>query len=133
LDEELLRARRYGHSLAVLRILVEDIPEVGKADAIQKSLRAAGQAIRRTLRKIDVTARLDKREFGAMLPFTGENSTIAARRVLEALQNSEDGLEFKGRIGVAFYPDQALTVATLLASADPHSENALVSESLVSP
>ncbi|MBW3623570.1 MAG: sigma-70 family RNA polymerase sigma factor [Armatimonadetes bacterium] len=119
LDEELIRARRYGHSLSVIRVLVDGIPEVGKADVLAKALRVAGQAVRNNVRRIDITARIDKREFGVILPYTGANASVAGERVTHALENNEEGLPFQARCGLAVYPDESVTVDGLMNLAKP--------------
>lgn len=119
LEEELIRARRYGHSLSVIRVIVDGIPEVGKADVLARALRVSGQTVRNSVRRIDITARLDKREFGVILPYTGANASVAAERVVQALENNEEQLAFQARFGLAIYPDQSVTVDGLMNLAQP--------------
>jgi GGDEF domain-containing protein len=69
---------------------------------------------------VDILARLDKREFGVVLPYTGTDAEIAGKRILHALEENEAGLPLKGRFGVAVYPDDGIVTAQgLLKSAKP--------------
>ena len=122
LEEELIRARRYGHSLAVMRIWVEGIPEVGRADAISRALQAASRIVKDKVRKIDIIARLDKREFGVVMPYTGTTASAAGDRILSGLVENEEGLPLHGRYGMSVYPDQSVTAEGLMRLAHPHSK-----------
>jgi RNA polymerase sigma-B factor len=119
LEEELIRARRYGHSLAVLRLTVDGIPEVGKADALARSLHLAGQIVRASVRRVDILARLDKREFGVAMPYTGHDARVVGERLLSALRDNDAGFPFRGRYAIACYPDEAVTAEGLLKLSAP--------------
>ncbi len=118
-EEEIQRARRYEHPLAVARVSVMGIPEVGRADSISRALRATARILRESVRRVDIVARLDKREFGVLLPYTGQRASIAADRIVTALAANDEGLPLRGVYGFSWYPQDAVTAQGLLALAEP--------------
>lgn len=80
LEDELRRAQRFGHSLALVVLDLDRFKQVNddwghpQGDAV---LQAFAGVLRRSSRRIDTTARIGGEEFAAILPATEENGARA--------------------------------------------------------
>jgi diguanylate cyclase (GGDEF)-like protein len=123
-DAELRRARRFGHSLTIAYVDLDDFKTVNDSlghragDAV---LRAAAQAMSRSLRAVDVVARLGGDEFGVLLPET--NAGVAEpviQKVHQAITESTaaTGCPVTASIGAITYRQLPRSVDDLIRSAD---------------
>lgn len=78
LNEEILRARRYGQSVSVCCLRLP-------ADCPDSVMEAAAQALRNKTRKADVVGRTGDRELGVIFPNTGAVAAQVAIRLAEQL------------------------------------------------
>jgi diguanylate cyclase (GGDEF)-like protein len=104
LDSEFARAIRYRHPLAVLSIEVDGLADLRAsqgAQAVEGYLTQLDAALRRSLREMDILARLEDDTFGVLLPETGGTGAANAAERLRALASkvlakSDDGSERRG-------------------------------------
>lgn len=92
IEDELRRAQRFGHSLALVLFDLDRFKEVNdrwghpQGDAV---LQAFSQVLRRSSRRIDTVARIGGEEFAAILPATEESG---ARAFAEKVRLMTDAL-----------------------------------------
>ncbi|MCE5204410.1 MAG: sensor domain-containing diguanylate cyclase [Actinomycetia bacterium] len=129
LEEELGRAARFGHSLALIMLDLDDFKLFNdrfghpKGD---KVLQAISSIITQNLREIDVAARYGGEEFIIVLPETDvEGARAVAERIRASMQEYPfivgEGLDPVTQtvsLGVAAYPVHGLNAARLVESAD---------------
>lgn len=128
LDEEILRARRYQRSLALLWIDLDHFKQVN-----DKLGHAAGDSVLRGLsnllssrvRQVDLVSRFGGEEFVVVLPeMDASEAQQSAERLRQLVESSPQQLD-DGRsvnltmsIGVALYPDHGEDAPSLIAAAD---------------
>ncbi|MFQ5592862.1 MAG: GGDEF domain-containing protein [Anaerolineae bacterium] len=114
LAEEVSRARRYGHPLALLMIDVDDFKNYNDSHghpAGNRALRHLAAILQRTSRQTDQVARYGGEEFAAILPETDMRGALGmAERLRRSVEReSHNNLVFRQPItvsvGVASYPD----------------------------
>jgi len=122
LEEELIRAQRYGHSVALLRIEVEPVPEGDDGLAL---LRDVGEFIKKNVRRVDITCRFGEREFAVIMPHTSFGAVSAGKRIAAGMAASENqALRLLCvRAGLAVFPDQAISASHLVELAAPKEMN----------
>jgi len=103
LHEEIERCRRRRESLAVLLLTWSGPGGAGEV----------AEEVARRVRLVDVVGVLDEREVGVLLPGTGEEYEVPARRLLRHL----GGTQAEVRIGAAFAPRDGIEAGALLAAA----------------
>lgn len=146
LDQELARATRSGHPLAVLMIDVDNFKLVNDAHGHptgDRLLRLVASVLRETLRSTDVVGRYGGDEFLALLPETDrEASASVVQRIAEAMRaqqfrvprlnapsaTGEDDAETDGSeaaaiplrlsVGVAVFPQDSAMRLELISLAD---------------
>jgi diguanylate cyclase (GGDEF)-like protein len=131
LEGEFSRAVRYRHPLSLIVVAV-DGPEVMEAthgaDALERFQTTLAEALRRSLRRIDLLASIGSGEFAVVLPETSasgarivaERARAVASRLLVKSDHDRRALPVKGTvsIGVADAPREGLANADdLLAAA----------------
>ena len=127
-ESEVIRSTRHGHSFGMLVIDADNFKSVndsfghGTGDAL---LQQIVQAIRGAIRDDDMLARYGGDEFVVVLPETDAEAThVVARRVIEAVAamaaTAPNGERIGGSvsIGMACYPDHAITAKDLFLFAD---------------
>lgn len=129
LKEELSRSLRYHHPMTLLMIDVDYFKRYNDTYGHQQGdelLRQLAQILQRNVRQSDIVGRWGGEEFAIILPETDKQSaTTLAQRLCEVVANTP----FPGHpggapvrctisIGVASYPDDALTSSELVAAAD---------------
>jgi len=129
LEEEIGRATRFGHELALIMLDIDDFKEFNdtyghpRGDAV---LCAVSRIIKENLREIDVAARYGGEEFIVVLP---ETDADGARAVAERIRDSVAATRFETgeeiapvhksvSLGVAAYPAHAQTQSRLVDAAD---------------
>ena len=128
-DQEAARARRFGHSLSLLMLDVDDFKKVNDTHGHPQGdevLRRIGAILRAESRGIDAPARYGGEEFAVALPETGtEGAVELAERIRARIEAEEvpftdrDGeLRITASLGVASIPDSAADVRALVAAAD---------------
>lgn len=131
LEEELTlhlaEARRYGIHGALLIVDLDRFKDVndslGHLVGDQLLVRIAG-LLRERLRETDIIARVGGDEFVLLLPHTNaEQALMLAEQIVAALQETAIVAEDRpvgttASIGIALFPDHAVTVGDLLARAD---------------
>jgi len=129
LVSELDRARRYGHSVAVLLLDLDDFKLVNDThghlvgDGVLKDL---AEILRSAIRSADFVARYGGEEFVIVLPETSMDGAVTfAERLRERIANTifeggaQSTLTLSVSIGVSLFPGPRITsVDDLLASAD---------------
>ncbi len=128
LEEEQVRARRYGSTFTVLMMDLDRFKEINDRMGHlggDRYLQRVGEAIRETMRAADVPCRYGGEEFCVLLPETDLDGamTIAERiRVRVAnldVRSGDDVLRATVSIGIAAYPaDYPGTVQGLVEKAD---------------
>ncbi|MBM3461176.1 MAG: diguanylate cyclase [Armatimonadetes bacterium] len=127
LEEEVRRARRYGHALSICMMDIDHFKQLNDTYGHQAGdlmLVEAARVLRRCARTTDMVARYGGEEFCAVLPETdAEGAKIFAERVVREM--SEHRLRYEDTelrttisIGIASYPSQGDTVEGLLRAAD---------------
>ena len=123
----LAQARRDGNEIALLYIDLDGFKAVNdrhghrRGDAV---LAAIGERLRATKREGDVLARIGGDEFALAAPNARDGRELAAlgERLLAALVDSEHpkltDVPVGASIGIAFFPDDAGDVPSLIAAAD---------------
>jgi RNA polymerase sigma-B factor len=121
LEEELSRAARGGHPLAVVVIALEGLPPAGRQR--DDLLGACGGAVRAGIRRVDIAGRLrpgtTAETLLVLLPHTGAPAAVVSERLLGVLGAlAEKATEpFTVRCGFALFPEQGRSAAALLAAA----------------
>jgi diguanylate cyclase (GGDEF)-like protein/PAS domain S-box-containing protein len=128
LDEEILRARRYDRTLALLWIDLDHFKQVndemGHA-AGDTVLRGLSELLSSKVRQVDLVSRFGGEEFAVVLP---EMNLVEAEQTAERLrelvastpQVLEDGrsVNLTMSVGVALFPDHGENASSLIAAAD---------------
>jgi len=129
LGEEYQRAKRYGRSLALLILDVDDLKRINDNcghQAGDELLKSLGRVLMDSIRAIDVISRYGGDEFCLILPETGRNR---ARLFMERIRNKitsiklqiegvSEAQQYTISIGAAVYPSDADTADELIRAAD---------------
>lgn len=128
LHEEVERAARYRHTLALLMLDIDDFKRINDRYGHQsgdEALRAVAAQLGGAVRPADHVARYGGEEFAVLLPETDADSALAlAKRLCELLGThsiplSQDRkITLTVSIGMAMYPDNAHSSSKLTAAAD---------------
>jgi diguanylate cyclase (GGDEF)-like protein len=133
LESEFARAVRYRHSLSILLIGVDGVDGLAAthgADAVDRFRAALAEALRRSLRQIDVVARTGSNEIAVLLPETTaagarivaeRTRALASRLIVKSGQERErKGLPIKASVSVGLCDaprDGLASAAEFLAAA----------------
>jgi diguanylate cyclase (GGDEF)-like protein len=129
LDQEIQRARRYGHPFAVVLVDIDDFKLYNDTHghlAGDELLRQLAGLLLRTTRRADVVARIGGEEFVIVLP---ESDTPGAAALAEKVRDAVAAAPFPGResqpegrltvtLGFACFPDDGQDPVVLLELAD---------------
>jgi diguanylate cyclase (GGDEF)-like protein len=129
LGQEIQRARRYGHSFAVVLVDIDHFKLYNDAHGHLKGdtvLQQMAELLLRTTRRADVVARIGGEEFVILLP---ESDSAGAAAVAEKIREAVANAPFSGResqpggqltvtLGYACYPADGEDSALLLEMAD---------------
>jgi diguanylate cyclase (GGDEF)-like protein len=128
LGEEVERARRFGHPLALLFCDIDRFKAINDSEGHQTGdevLQQLGRLIREAIRALDVPARYGGEEFTVILP---EATGVQAYEVAERLRRTVSSQPFGGdsavpgpvtiSIGIATYPTDAANREELVDKAD---------------
>ncbi len=129
LEEELGRAGRFGHTLSLIMIDIDDFKQFNDAYGHPRGdrvLHTVSDIIRANLREMDVAARYGGEEFVVVLPETGSDGAMAvAERIREdvaawsfATAEGADPTHKTVSVGVATYPVHATAQGRLVEAAD---------------
>lgn len=129
LKEEISRSARYHHPLSLLMIDVDHFKRYNDTYGHQQGdelLRILAATLLQNVRQSDIVGRYGGEEFAVVLPETDKESAyILARRLCEVVADTPfpgypGGLpeQCTISIGVASYPDDALSLSELVAAAD---------------
>ncbi len=128
LEDHLVRARRYGDSLAVVFLDLDHFKSVNDRfghDAGDLALQRVAEALRAAMRESDTVARIGGEEFAVLLDRADlDVARVAAERLRIAVEetwldlsaDSDQRVTVSG--GIAVYPDDGLDAKTLLRRAD---------------
>jgi diguanylate cyclase (GGDEF)-like protein len=123
LDEEFSRSERHGAPLSLLLLDVDDfksINDTANYDFGDAVLRAVADVIQRSIRNIDLAARIGGDEFGVLMPNTNlEESVGVATRILESasgllVQEEDFSTEVQVSIGAASFDGRGLSGSSQL-------------------
>ena len=129
LDQEIQRARRYGHPFAVVLVDIDNFKVYNDAHGHLKGdalLRQLAELLVRTTRRADVVARIGGEEFVILLP---ESDPAGADATAEKIREAVADAPFPGResqpgggltvtLGYACFPDDSEEAVVLLELAD---------------
>lgn len=129
LSAELSRTRRYGRPLTLAMIDIDHFKQYNDTHGHligNEILRTLGDLIRKNIREIDIPARYGGEEFLIIMP---ETNRVKGRLIAERLRKAIEEYPFKkiGRppgeavtisIGIASYPQNALSTHDLIETAD---------------
>ena len=129
LDQEVVRATRFGHPVSLVFFDLDHFKEVNDQFGHQAGsalLAEVGQLMKKTLRSTDVPVRYGGDEFVVLLPETSKDQALdCARRLRDELKRAEllasapfGPVKVGASFGVAAFPDDAKTPDELLAKAD---------------
>ncbi len=129
LREELDRATRHGHPLALIMIDIDDFKAYNDANghpAGDRALVQVGRALRASVRGIDVVSRFGGEEFSVILPETRKSGAVEIgeriRRAIEELyfsgQEALPHVQLTISLGVAGFPEDARDMKSLVQRAD---------------
>lgn len=127
LEEEVARARRYGHRLSLLLMDSDSLKQVNDRYGHQEGnalLKAMAAAIKESVRSTDIPCRYAGDEFVVLMPQTdADDAAVVAERVRTAIESR--GLVVDGQrvwvtasAGVATFPDHARDAEELVRKAD---------------
>lgn len=130
LDTELIRAERYGHSLSLIILDMDSFKEYNDTyghPAGDERLKSIAIILLANMRDPDVAARYGGEEFAIILPHTSKEGAInlaeRLREIAEEQAPGEPGARayipgYTISLGVATFPEDGTTVASLLRAAD---------------
>ena len=122
LEQEIQRSARTGRPFAVLFLDVDRLKKINDRHGHLVGSRALcrlAEALRASSRVIDTGARFGGDEFALILPETGAPAARqVAKRVVERLTHDGEKPAVSVSVGVAVFPDQGNSAATLLSAAD---------------
>jgi diguanylate cyclase (GGDEF)-like protein len=123
LEEELRRAARYGESLALLLLDLDDFKDVNDRRGHQagdRALEQVGAILGRTARETDVVGRYGGEEFGMVLPRTDPREAgEVAERLRQGIEGVfRDDLGLTASVGLAGYPEHGTDRRRLIDAAD---------------
>jgi diguanylate cyclase (GGDEF)-like protein len=120
-------AERQSHTFAVILLDLDRFKLVNDSlghRAGDELLKVVAQRLKNVVRDVDTVARLGGDEFVLIITPSPEHDAArqVARRIIEAMQEpvriADVEVHTSPSIGIAFYPDDATTIETLLAHAD---------------
>ncbi len=127
LDEEISRACRNNHKLAVLVLdvqLPDELDNYTRMIRLDDYLYNVSQILRNTVRKMDVMARVGDTSFALIMPHTGEHANKVGERFVGLVNSFEintgrknQSLTATAQFGIAKYPADAFTGRDMLAKA----------------
>lgn len=123
-EVEIARARRYGHSITMITLDLDNFKLVNDRDghdAGDRVLRTVAEMLRKNIRSIDIAARIGGDEFIVLLPEVGHEaaSEIAAKlqqKLIHAMQ--EKTWPVSGSFGVATFYTPPTSLDELVKRAD---------------
>jgi len=127
LSQEMLKADRDNHNLALFLIDLDEFKEVNDTlghDTGDLLLQQAGQRITDCVRHSDTVARLGGDEFTVILPDLQSNGHIEdiAQKIIEELESAfqlgDEVFHISGSIGITLYPSDAGDCDNLIKNAD---------------
>lgn len=119
LAAEVARANRYGHSLSLLMLDLDDFKRVNDTWGHQQgdhALSDVASIIQRSLRSIDIAARHGGEEFVVILPETAvDGAQIVAERIRSEIERSDRSIPLSVSIGASeLSPDEPSASALIL-------------------
>lgn len=130
LDQEMNRARKNNHALAVLGLDLDRFKPVNDTYGHERGdqvLREIGQVLQAQIRNYDLVARYAGDEFAVVLPETEvEKARIVAQKIAESVDRYAARLVARDpafprigvSVGIAMFPDHGEDITSLLAYAD---------------
>src|SRR6266403_4708154 len=122
LQAEICRTKRTERGFSLLLLDLDGLKQINDRFghlAGNRALCRLAQILTDCCRSVDTAARQGGDEFALVLPETGADAaTLVARRICELLANDAEEPALSVSVGVASYPKDAETTATLLYAAD---------------
>ena len=117
LDEEISRATRNSHMVALVVVAFEGLPPSGLRR--EEAWSVCGDTVRKSVRRMDIAGRYGSDGVLIVLPQTGATGMIVAERLLNLLvaAGAVHSTRFTVRVGFALYPEQGRTARDLTAFA----------------
>jgi len=127
LEEEISRAYRHRHKLAVMLVdisLPADVDNYVRMVRSDDLIYTAAQKLRENVRKMDVVARFSETSFALLLPHTESHASVVAKRLVGMLESIQVDVGRKSRTaapsaraGIASYPKDAIKAEDLIMQA----------------
>jgi diguanylate cyclase (GGDEF)-like protein len=135
LEDEILRARRYNHSLSLILFDVDHFKNYNDTlghPAGDVALKAIAHLLRSTIRKSDIPFRYGGEEFGVILPEAGPQNAVnfakRLREIIAAYPFRREDVQPEGKLtislGVSSFPETADSSQLLIKKADAALYNA---------
>jgi len=124
LETAIASARRHARKLGVLFLDLDDFKRINDSQghaAGDRALQAAAQRLTGVVRESDTVGRFGGDEFLVVLPDItgGREAALVAAKLLSAMSDAgSEGAALSVSIGIAIYPQDALSGAKLVACAD---------------
>lgn len=128
LEEEISRASRHQHPIAVLLVALDGHDQISRAYGTlraEDTLCHAAELIKGHVRRVDIVTRFGSQMFGLILPHTGPQVGVVVDRLAETLARwiAEEGLDggrapLALRIGQSYRPAEGKEPTDLVAQAE---------------
>ena len=122
LHAEICRSKRTEREFSLVMLDLDGLKEINDRFGHlvgNRALCRLGQILADCCRSVDTAARHGGDEFAVVLPETGRaEATLVARRICELLEKDTEDPLLSVSVGVASYPGEADSIATLLYAAD---------------
>lgn len=126
LVEGISRAARDGEPFGVVRVRLDGLPESSRPR--REALEACGAALRRSIRRADIGGRWAPGVLVALLPQTGETSTVVAGRLEGTLRQAGDavGVALRPVARTLWYPEHGLRAQELASRLDREPDSGIM-------
>lgn len=127
IEEEFHRASAQSGALALVRVEIQGLDELRRfygEESVSDFMADAADFLKSNVRRLDIVCRFGETGFAILLPATGANVHVVRQRITQRIgqwieQRFSVGRGVIPHIGHAAFPDDAASVAELIARAEP--------------